>query len=526
LAAWRLPNATLALVIGLMPALLMAEQVLHRGGIGDPETMDPQGTGSGTEGTIMTDLFTSLLTPGPAGDIVLGTADSWSVSADGKSYIFKLRKGLKWSDGRPLTAGDYVYGIQRLMNPKSGAFIASYMFSIVNAEAVNRGALPPAALGVSQLDEHTLRVRLRSPTPYFPEMLAVIWYPAPRHVIEAFGPQWIRPGRHVGNGPFKLAEWIPNQYVKLVKNEHFYDAASVALDAVVHYPAEDISTSMRRFRAGELHIVTAFPAQQLQWVKDNLPEALHITPTINLEAYLFNTSKPPLDDPRVRLALSMAIDREMLVTKILRGGEQPAHGIIPPSASNYPNHARAPFSDLTYEQRLARARDLLAAAGFNGAAPLKVELRLNASEISKQVALAILSMWKPLAVEATLLASEDKARLRDIRTGNYQIAASLRLSASADPFVFLQPFHGNAGPTNITRYRNERFDEWLDQAGKTANLNARARLLERAEAQLLADQPMVPLYFYSSKKLISPAIDGWVDNPKGINPARYLSVVN
>jgi oligopeptide transport system substrate-binding protein len=503
-----------------------AERVLHRGGIGDPETLDPQATGSGTEGTLMTDLFSGLLTPGPAGDIVLGTAESWSVSEDGKTYLFRLRDGLKWSDGTPLTADDYLYGIRRLMDPATAASAASFLYSIVNAEAVNRGNLPTEALGVRKLDQRTLQVRTSAPTPYLPEMLAVIWDPAPRHVIEKYGAAWTRPGRHVSNGPFKLAEWIPNQHVKVFKNKHFHDADNVKLDAVIHYPAEDIATSMKRFRAGELDIVTAFPTQQLDWVRDNLPAALHITPTINLEAYLFNTSRAPLDDSRVRLALSMAINRELLVEKILRGGELPAYGIVPPAASHYPQHARAAFADLPYSQRLQRARGLLADAGFSADQPLQVELRLNASEIRRQIALATVSMWKQIGVQTTLLATEDKARLRDIRTGNYQIAASLRLSASADPYVFMQPFHSQAGPTNTTRYASEAFDRWLDSAAGTADLRRRADLLQNAEAELLAAQPMAPLYFYAAKKLISPRVQGWIDNPKGINPARYLSLAD
>lgn len=519
----RLPRTICALVLCLAPGLLTAEQVLHRGGIGDPETLDPQGTGSGTEGTIMTDLFTGLLTPGPAGDIVLGSAESWSVSSDGKTYEFRLREGLKWSDGSALTADDYVYGIRRLMDPRTGARIAAVLYSIANARAVNRGDLPLEALSVTQLDQHALRVELEAPTPYFPEMLAVAWYPAPRHVIGEHGADWIRPGHHVSNGPFKLAEWIPNQHVKLIRNEHFFDAATVALNAVFHHPAEDIATGLKRFRAGELDIVTAFPTQRLAWVRDNMPEALHITPTINLEAYLFNTQKPPLDDARVRQALSMAIDRELIVEKIARGGEQPAYAIVPPAASHYPVHGRAEFADLTYDERLIRARTLLGQAGYGDGVPLELEVRLSASEIRKQIALAVASMWKPLGVKTTLVTSEDKARLRDIFAGNYQIAASLRLYAASDAYVFLQPFHTDAGPQNVTRYASNDFDALLDEAAETAGLEQRAKLLRAAEARLLADHPMAPLYFYTSKKLISPRIRGWIDNPKGINPARYLS---
>ena len=522
----RLAQLCCGLLLCAAPGLPQAEQILHRGGIGDPETLDPQGTGSGTEGTIMTDLFVGLLAPGPAGGIVPGSAESWEVSEDGKTYRFRLRDNLKWSDGEPLTAHDYAYGMRRLMDPGTAAPIAAFLYSIVNSEAVNRGERPLDDLGIEVIDTRNLEVRLTAPTPYFPEMIAVAWDPAPRHVVEEHGQTWTQPGRHVSNGPFKLAEWIPNQYVKLVKNEHFYAADSVALDGVIHYPAEDISTSFKRFRAGELDIVTAFPTQQLAWVRDNMPEALHITPTLNIEALLFNTLKSPVDDERVRLALSMAINRDLIVEKILRGGETPAYGIVPPAASHYDKHARAPFSELSYPQRLERARELLAEAGYGPTNPVKVELRLNASEIRRQTALAISSMWKQIGVETQLLTSEDKARFRDMMSGNYQIVVSLRLTASADPFIFLRTFHSNAGPQNTTRYSNAVFDAWLDQAELTADLKARAELLRNAEAQLLANHPMAPLYVYSSKKLISPRIRGWIDNPKGINPARYLSLAD
>ncbi len=516
----------------LLPALLMgsalaaSEAILHRGGAGDPTTLDSQAAGSTTERAIMADLFTGLLALGPAGQIINGTAESWSVSKDGKKYEFQLREGLHWSDGVALTADDYVYGLRRLMDPKTGNSIASYLYCIAGAEAVHAGDQPLQTLGVRRLDKRRIEVQLAAPAPYFPEMIAMAWDPAPRHVIEKHGKGWSQPGVHVSNGAFKLAEWVPNQYVKLEKNDYFFSADEVLLDAVYHYPGEDLARSMKQFRAGELHIVSAFPAAQLGWVKENMPDALRVTPTIRTETLLFNTSRHPLDDARVRLALSMAIDRERLVEKILKGNEQPAYSVVPPGAINYADGARAAFHALTQAERLDRARGLLADAGYDANRPLRVELRLDASETRKQVAVAIASMWKQLGVQTTLQTSEDKARLSDMVAGNFQIVTSLRLSASADAYTFLPNFQTKAGRLNTTRYRSPRFDMLMMRAAQTADLDQRARWIREAEAQLLADHPIAPLYVYSARMLVSPRVRGWRGNPRGINPSRYLSLDN
>lgn len=497
---------------------------LHRGGLGGPATLDSQASSSGAERTILLDLFTGLLTLGPAGEIENGAAASWSASEDGKTYRFKLREGLRWSDGSELTADDFVYGLRRVMDPQTANFIASNLYSIVNAEAVNRGKKPLEALGVRQVSEREIEVKLIFPTPYFPEMIATMWDPAPRHVIEKHGKDWARPGNHVSNGPFKLAEWVPSQHVRLVKNEHFFAAGEVALDEVFHYPAEDLSAALRRFRAGELHVVSAFPNPQLSWVRENLPDSLRVTPIAQTETLLFNTSTPPLDDSRVRQALSMAINRDVIVDRILKGGELSAFTVIPPSATDYPKRAQAPFQALSYPERLQQAKSLLAAAGFGPENPLAVELRLNASESRRQVAVAVASMWKPLGVQVALLSSEDKVRLSDMQSGNFQIVMSLRATASTDPFPFLHTFSSKAGNRNATRYLNPSFDRYLDRAVRALDLEERAGWLLRAETELLQDQPVAALYFYTSKMLVAPLVRGWIDNPRGENPSRYLSL--
>jgi oligopeptide transport system substrate-binding protein len=520
----RASQLSVAVIIALLAISAAAEQVLHRGGIGDPETLDPQRTGSATEGTITTDLFEGLLTFSDDGRIVNGTAKSWTVSDDGKKYRFTLHDGLLWSDGAPLDEYAYLYSMRRLMDPALASLLASFFYAIENAEAVNSGKMPADALGVTVPEPGVIEVVLREPAPYLPELIASAWEPAPRHAIEEFGSEWIRPGKHVSNGPFKLAEWIPGQYVKLVRNEYYFQAGKVLLDAVYHHPAEDIATSFRRFRAGELDVVTAFPTQQLDWVRENMPDALHVTPTINIEALVFNTSRAPFNDRRVRLALSMALSREQLVEKILKGGEQPAYAVIPPAATGYPDRVVADFAGLGLAERQQRARQLLAEAGFDEATPLEIELRINASDIRKRQSVAMAAMWKQIGVVTSILGSEDKARLRDIFSGNYGVAASLRITSSTDAYHYLRPYHTDAGMMNHMRYSSIEYDGFLDKVRQTSDAVERAVALRNAEQILLADHPIAPLYVYSSKKLVSPRVQGWIDNARSINPSRYLSL--
>lgn len=497
---------------------------LRRAGTGDPATLDPHRFEDPWEATIIMDLFQGLTTFTPEMDVVPGQAESYSVSDDGLTYTFQLREGLQWSDGTPLTAYDFEYSFRRILNPATGSPTAARHFVLKNASQVYAGTLPLEALGVKALSPLQLEMQLEHPAPFYTEVLASRGLPVPRHAIERHGERWIQPGKLVSNGPFTLVEWIPNQHVKVERNQRFFDAGTVQLDGVYHLSGEDANMSVRQFRAGEVDVVVTVPSEQLDYLRRELGDELHLVPGFGLQHYVFNTQVPPFDDVRVRRALAMAIDREILVSKILRSGEQPAYGLVPPQARAYPNHAVADFAAWTQPERMRAARALLAEAGYGSGRQLKVVLSYNTSEIHKRVALAVSSMWKSIGVKTVLNNKEAKVLLSDMRNGTFEVGRYLWLGLTQDAMSFLERLHSQGGPINQSRYANPTFDELLDEAMLTLDLQDRAALLYRAEALAVAEMPVIPLYFYGGRRLISSRVTGWVDNSRGINLARDLGI--
>ena len=498
--------------------------VLHRAGTGDPATLDPHRFEDPWEATIIMDLFQGLTTFTPEMDVVPGQAESYSVSDDGLTYTFKLRQGLRWSDGTPLTAQDFEYSFRRILDPATRSPTAARHFVLRNAREVYAGTKPVEALGVKATSALELVMQLEHPAPFYPELLTSRGLPVPRHAIERYGDRWIEPGKLVSNGAFKLMEWIPNQHVKLDRNERFFDAGEVQLDSVVHYSGEDANLSVRQFRAGEVDVVVTVPSEQLDYLRQELGDQLHLVPGFGLQHYVFNVEVPPFNDVRVRRALAMAIDREILVEKILRTAEKPAYGLVPPQAGAYPNHASADFAAWTQPERIQTAKSLLADAGFGPGRPLEVNLSYNTSEIHKRVALAVSSMWKAIGVKTTLNNKEAKVLLSDMRNGNFQVGRYLWLGATTDALTVLERLHSQGGPINQSRFKSQVFDELVDAAVMTVDLDARAELLRQAEAHALAEMPVIPLYFYGGRRLISSRVTGWVDNHRGVNLARDLGV--
>ena len=497
-----------------------AADVIHRGGTGDPATLDPHRIVDPWESTVVMDLFIGLTSLDPGARVIPGAAESWQVSDDGKTYIFHLREGLQWSDGEPLTAADYEFSFRRMVDPETACPFAMRHYIIRNARAINAGEREVESLGVRAIDARTLEIELIEPAHYFPELIVHRGLPVPRHVIANHGNAWIRPGNMVSNGAFALREWIPNEHVRLVKNPRFYNSDEVRLDEIYHHPAEDTNTALRRFRAGELDIVVSVPSEQLDWIKENLGTSLHMVPGFGIQHFVFNTRKAPFDDVRVRQALTMAIDREIITSKLLRAGEQPATGVIPSQASHYPERAVFVFSGLSQAQRIQRARELLAAAGFGPHNPLTLTLSYNTHEVHRKVAVAAASMWKRIGVQTRLLNFEAKVLLSNLREGNFDIGRYLWLAETSDALSFLERMHGEAGALNQAGYTNPDFDALLDEARLTADLERRAALLHRAEALVLRDLPIIPLYFYAGRRLVAPHVKGWGDNARGINLAR------
>ncbi|HPF27476.1 MAG TPA: peptide ABC transporter substrate-binding protein [Steroidobacteraceae bacterium] len=514
-----------ALYVGVTAAAGPGNE-LRRGTAGEPDSLDPQRAVSAPALIVLNDLFEGLMTLDARGKPVPGAAQSFTLSADGRVYTFKLRADLRWSDGRLLTADDFLYSFRRLADPKTGsAGLAAYTDLIKNGGAVLAGALPPAALGVSAPDAATVRVELTDPAPYALTVLALPPFaPLPRHQIERFGSAWTRPENLISNGAYRLTEWTPNSHVRVARNPHFHAAEHVSIDSVVYRPIADLNAGLRLVQTGELDTLTNFPPERLDFLQREMPRTLHLAPSLGLVLYVFNHRLPKFQDPRIRRALSISIDREALTSKIIRTGDSPAYGIVPGGLPNYfPPLAAA--SGIRGAQARKRARELLAAAGYSSSKPLEVELLYHTSDEHKKIAVAVASMWQAIGVRTVLRNAERQVAEVAARNGNYEITRAAWFSPYDDPVGLLGFLRGNS-PQNISAYASAAVDELLSRAQRTADLRVRGKLLRQAEQQIVADDAVIPLYFMVSRRLVATRVRGWRDdNLTAFYGARYLSLL-
>ena len=496
---------------------------LHRGTNTEPRSLDPHLAVGNSAAIILYDIFTGLMTLDAAGKVVPGVAESYTVSDDGLVYTFTLRNDAAWSDGTALTAEDFVYSFRRLLTPDTAARFASQLYPIVNAQQVNRGAASPETLGVTAIDAYTLEVKLVQPTAYLPQLMAAnAASPVPRHVIEKEGRSWTRAGTMVSNGAYVLTEQVPATFIRAQKNERFYDAANVAIEEVMYYPTENQGTSLSRFRAGELDVILNFPADQIERIKETIPEALRITPALGVFYLAPNLTRPPFDDVRVRRALSMAIDRDAIVARLLPPGTAPATNLVPPVTDGYAG-TPADFADTPLNERMAQARELLRDAGFGPDNPLTFALKSDPIEQNRRISVALTSMWKAIGANPDIETTGASDVNRDGRTGNFDIIRWTWFGPFDDAATFLGLMESSSG-ANVTGYANPDFDAKLREANAIRDPDARQAVLAEAEAILNADQPAIPLYFHAGRRLVSPVVQGWVDNPRSANLTRYLSL--
>ena len=360
--------------------------IIRIGNTGEPATLDPHRYNLRLEETILNDLYLGLTTMDAAGNIVPGAALSWEVSSDGLTWTFDLRPNARWSDGEPVTASNFVYSYRRLVNPETASSLAFFMYPIKNAEAINSGTAALDSLGVSAPTTHRLRIQLEKPFPFFAErLLYPTAYPVPPHAIATHGDDWVKPGNMVTNGAFVLADWRPQGFVELVKNQYFHDASNVTLPKVRYIPIQNATTALNRYRAGELDVILDFPPGELRWLRQHMADHVRVSPLLSVMYLVFNVTEPPFDDLRVRKALALAIDRRILTEKVLKSGELVSYGLVPSMVGNYP-HATTELPDI------ALARELLTAAGFTQNNPLKLTLRYISGDENKRVQLAIASM--------------------------------------------------------------------------------------------------------------------------------------
>lgn len=507
----------------LLPGTVQAEAVLNRGVGGDPDSLDPHLAMGNTSQIILMDLFEGLYTLAANGEVIFGAAEAVDVDSSGSRFVFTLREGLEWSDGQPLTAGDFQFAFRRLYDPTLlGVRGALGMDVIAGSRAVLAGDAPPDSLGVTATGPRELTMKLERPVPYLPSLLATTAFlPVPEHVVAAKGAAWVKPGNHVSNGPFQLKSFVLKEWVEVERNPNFRQAEQVRLDRIFYKPVDDSATGMRQFRTGELDILLGFPRDRLPWIKENIPDALRLNDLQGVYLYLFNLDKPKFSDPRVRRALSLALDRDALTTRLLANGERPAYRLLPPSMAATPYDSFAPGVDS--RRRLARAKELLEEAGYGPDNPLRFELKFDGSGDNRRIAVAAAQMWKPLGIEVALTSVELGALAAAARRGDYDMLRWAGFAAYDDATSFLEMLRCGSA-SNRNGYCNDDFDAGLLQANQQLDPKVRDEALTRLERLAIADQPFIPVYFFVGARLVNPKVSGWVDHPKAFNLARYLGL--
>jgi oligopeptide transport system substrate-binding protein len=499
--------------------------VLLRGVGPDPDSLDPQRARSVQSQQILRDLCEGLTALDKNAGVAPGVASEWSSTPDGKTYTFKLRPDARWSNGDRVVAADFVAALRRLVDPATGSSYAQIIDVISNATDIIVGKKAPDTLGVSAPDDATVVIQLATPAAYLPSLLShTSTCPVHRPTLAAHGDSFARAGTMVSNGAFILEEWVQNSHILIIRNHQYWNDSTTRLEAVRYLLIADESAELTRYRAGELHVTAVVPRGQFDWIKANLADQLHLSPQLSTYFYGFNLRRPPFKDkPGLRRALSLVIDREKLAELVLRVGELPAYGWVPPGVSNYTSQS-FDYQATPWPQRLAEARRLYQEAGYSNSNPLRFELRYNSAEVHTQVALAIASAWKEaLGAQVQLTAVEFKSLLQDIDRGEVEMFRSSWVGDYNDGYTFLQYLKGDFG-INLPHYQNPAYDLLLMRAAGETDAGKRRALLEEAERLALHDHPLIPIYFYVNKHLVKPEVDGWYDNVMNVVYSKDLGL--
>lgn len=501
------------------------EGVLHMSVGSEPSDFDPHVVTGIGEAKILHSLFEPLVNYDPHTlKAVPALAERWDVSVDGLTYTFHLRDA-KWSNGEPITAQDCIDSWRRVLTPSLAADYAYMLYMIRGAEAFNKGTAEFSAVGLAAPDARTLVVHLTAPTPYFLQVLLNSpWRPVNVRAIAAVGDAyrrgtpWTRPDRIVTSGPFHLQEWTSHQRTVVVKSPTYWDRANTKLNSIVFYPMDSIDAEERAFRAGQLHMTYSLSLSKVASYQKDEPGILRIDPYLNTYFFRFNVRKAPLDNPLLRRALALAIDRKLIAEKILKGGQRPAPSLVPPEVPDYPVPS-LPARDLE------TAKKLLADAGFpDGRGLPPIEINYNNSEILRMVAEAIQEMWRrDLGLNVQLLNQEYKVVFANRRTGNYQVLLSSWVGDYLDATTFLDLWRSDAG-NNHTGWGDPRYDELMNRAMTEPHIAARGRLLQQAELLMLESAPIAPIYFNTHVYLLHPAVKGWLPNPMDHMDYRHVSL--
>ena len=495
----------------------------------EPESLDPHKVSGVPESNILRQMLVGLTTTDTEGNTVPGMATEWS-SEDNKVWVFKLRDA-KWSNGDPVTAHDFVYSFRRVVDPATASPYATYLagLKVVNAQDIVDGKVKPDTLGVKAIDDKTLEVTLAEPVPYFPHALFhTSVKPVNQKVIEALGDQWTRVGNFVGNGPYTLKEWQVNERIVLERNPNYYDDANTTINKVTLLVIGSDTTDVQRYKAGEVDITyDALPPTQFKQLQSELGDEVKVSPKLCTYYYEFNHTKAPFDDVRVRRALSLVLDRDTIVDKILGQGQKVAYQFTPEATNGIKNHTPE-WKSWDKAKRIEEAKKLLNEAGYSESNPLKFELLYNTNEQHKTLAVAAASFWKDALgfVDVTLANQEWKTYLDTRRTQKHQMSRGGWCADYNEASTFLNTFL-STDSSNYGKYNSPAFDAIMAQTlGADVTPEQRAELYRQAEEVLDKEAATIFVYQYVAPRLVKPYVSGFATNdPQGQWHVKDLKIL-
>lgn len=506
-----------ALAAQVPPGTVLAEkQELVRNNGSEPSSLDPHKVESDVENNIISDLFEGLVSVSPAGDIQPRLAEKWE-NKDNTVWTFHLRPGATWSDGTAITAQDIVWSWQRLVSPLTASPYASYPgnMHIVNGVEIAQGKKAPETLGVRAVDDATFEVTLTQPNAAFLAMLThPSLVPLDKVLISRYGDKWTKPEHMVTSGPYKLSQWVVNERIVAERNPRYWDNAHTVINKVTYLPISSEAADINRYKAGEIDIVYTVPINQFARLKQTLGDQLDVSPQLATYYYQFNTTRPPFNDPRVRRALNMALDKEIIAEKVLGQGQRPAWLVSQPDIGGVKLH-NPEYASWPRDKRIAEAKKLLSEAGYNEAHPLVFNLLYNTSESHQRIAIAASSMWKKnLGVEAKLQNQEWKTMLDTMHTHNFDAVRYAWIADYDDAATFLNTYR-TGDSENTSQYSNPAYDEALRNAAKASDTRARGQFYQQAEDLLGQDVPAIPVYHYVRTHLVKPWVGGFTPDKLG-----------
>lgn len=514
--------ATIPAGVTLAPQQTM---VINNGG--EVSSLDPQKIEGVPESNVILNLLEGLTTTDNNGHVVPGVAESWR-SEQGKIWTFTLRADAKWSNGDPVTAADFVYSWQRLVDPRTASPYASYLqyAHIKNIDAILAGKKSPDQLGVKALDDHHLQVTLSEPVPYFIALTAhTSLKPVNRKALEQWGEQWTQPGHYVGNGAYTLSDWIINEKIVVKRNPQYWNNRQTVIENATFLPITSESSDVNRYRSGEIDMTnSALPPELFATLKKTLGQQVHISPLLCTFYYELNNKRFPFNDPRVRTAVKLTLDRSIITDKVMGQGQIPAGGFTPPFIDGA-ELSQPEWMSLTQQQRNEMARKLLADAGYSSDKPLSFRLLYNTSDVNKKQAIAAASMWsKNLGAKVALDNQEWKTMLDTRHQGNYEVARATWCSDYNEPSTFLNAMLSNSS-SNTAFYKSEKFDALMAKSLSVSD-KERAAVYQQAERQLDQDSAIVPVYYRVSARLVKPWVGGFTGkDPQDLTDLKYFYII-